>query len=156
MHNNDILVGHSSRSLDPERTLESLYLNPLLHILQNQNNNNNSNTESSWSGVFQSSPSTSLVLMLDFKSLNPGFWPLVVAQLEPLRTGRWLTYWEDNALHRGPITVVASGDATLDVVLSNSSYRDIFLDAPLLDISNPVYDTSNSYYASVCIADLAH
>jgi hypothetical protein len=142
-----ILVGHSSSSLISSRSLKTLYLDPLLTILQNINND--SNPGATWKGVYENSPNTSLVLMLDFKSLEPGFWDLVVEQLEPLRRGGWLTYWTNGTLTKGAVTVVASGRATLDKVAANSTYRDIFLDAPLMDITNPLYNTSNSYYASV-------
>jgi len=87
--------------------------------------------------------------MLDLKFLSPEFWALIVDQLESLRNGGWLTHWANGILTQGAVTVVASGDATLDSVLSNSTYRDIFLDAPLLEISDPKYTTANSYYASV-------
>lgn len=144
-----ILVGHSASGLQKGRSLSSLYLTPLLSILRATNNA--SSAPSPWAGIYATSPNTSLVLMLDFKSLAPNFWPLVEAQLSPLRDGGWLTHWANNTLTRGAITVVASGDATLDVVTANNTYRDIFLDAPLLDVANASYTAANSYYASVNI-----
>lgn len=52
----------------------------------------------------------------------------------------------------GPIIIVASGHAPFDLITSNTTYRDIFYDAPLHDVSNPKYNTTNSYYASLNMA----
>lgn len=104
-------------------------------------------------GVFERDPYQSLVLLLDFKSNGTKLWPLVNAQLEPLRKNRWLRHWNDTtkSIVPGPITIVASGNAPFDLVTANDTYRDIFYDAPLDDLGSGKYNISNSFYASAAL-----
>jgi hypothetical protein len=157
----DLLVGHSSRSLQHDRTLQTLYIQPLLTILDNLSNASSSSSTGqtgNFTGIFQSSPATTLTLLLDFKSNGAELWPYVMKELEILRSRNYLTHWsnpnsnDNGTITWAPIIVVASGDAPFDLLTSNTTYRDIFYDAPLADISNPKYDSSNSYYASTSMA----
>lgn len=154
----DLLVGHSLRSLKNDRTLQSLYIKPLVTILENQNNDSaaSEGRANDFSGVFQSSPNTTLTLLLDFKSDGAKLWPSANQKLEALRSKGWLTNWSNSTgkIDWRPIIVVATGNAPFDLLISNTTYRDVFYDAPLDDISNPKYDSSNSYYASVSMSTL--
>ena len=105
------------------------------------------------------SPSQSLVLLIDFKTGGDATWSTLMSALEPLRDGGWLSYWDVKKGHfqPGAVTVVASGKATLDEVNSgtipadkgNPERRDIFLDAPLANLgTSNEYNTMNSFYAS--------
>lgn len=151
-------VGHSLKSLRDDRTLQNLYVKPLLKILENQNNNSTESDQgfSNPNGVFQSSPNTTLTLVLDFKSKGPELWPLVNQELEALRSNGWLTNWSNSTdkINWRPIIVVATGNAPFDLLISNTTYRDVFYDAPLKDIANSKYNQSNSYYASVSMSTL--
>lgn len=152
----DLLVGHTSSSLTAQRTLRSLYLDPLIAILQNQSallKTRRDGPQGLASGVFQMFPNTTLILLLDFKSNGTELWPVVSQQLEPLRQGGWLTSWNSssNSTTWGPIRVVGSGNTPFDAIVANTTYRDIFFDVPLEDVANPQYDTSNSYLASISI-----
>ena len=51
--------------------------------------------------------------------------------------------------------MVASGDASFDQLTANTTYRDIFFDAPLekLQDDSTKYSTADSYYASVNFDD---
>ncbi|KAM3068455.1 Altered inheritance of mitochondria protein 6 [Clarireedia jacksonii] len=157
----DLLVGHSSKPLQHDRTLQALYIQPLLTILDNIRNASNisltGNTGNS-TGIFQSSPTTTLTFFLDFKSKGIDLWPHVIKELDLLRSRNYLTHWSNKngndtgTITWAPIIVVASGNAPFDLLSSNTTYRDIFYDAPLVDISNPKYDSSNSYYASTSMA----
>ncbi|EPE36951.1 PLC-like phosphodiesterase [Glarea lozoyensis ATCC 20868] len=152
----DLLVGHDKKSLTEEKTLQSLYLNPFLQILENMNkasNLGNDSVPASPRGIFDKNPEMTTLLLLDFKSDGPELWPIIQAQLEPLRVKRWLTYWESSTNKRQirPITVVATGNAHFDLVTSNTTYRDIFFDAPLTDIKNTKYTNLNSYLASASL-----
>ncbi|KAL8696887.1 MAG: hypothetical protein Q9224_002568, partial [Gallowayella concinna] len=164
----DLYVGHTRKSLTPARTLKSLYIDPLLTILNNQNSNNNNNSSSDSSiaeedtlsgGVFDTSPSTSLTLLIDLKTASASTFPIVLAALQPLLQKNYLTTWtEAKGLIRGPITVVGTGLTDfLPAILSpeNSNPRIIFFDAPLqtfsslqLNSDENDYNTNNSYYAS--------
>jgi hypothetical protein len=149
-----LLVGHKSNSLKSDRSLQSLYLDPLMMILENQNQDKQfktSNESVGAVGVFDTNANITLVLLIDFKSNGTELWPHVVDALEPLRQKGWLTHWNNasNKVTPGPLTVVGTGNTPFEAVLSNTTNRDIFFDAPLNDISNPIYNSTNSYYASV-------
>lgn len=153
----DLLVGHTKDSLTYGRTLRSLYLDPLLTILENQNLHLEvgGNGTVAPSGVYANSPNTTLNLMIDVKLSGIETWPIVMQQFEPLRQGGWLTFWNNstNTITERPIRVVSSGNTSFDSLVSNTTYRDIFFDAPLEDISNSQYNTSNSYFASISMKD---
>ncbi|KAL8944484.1 MAG: hypothetical protein Q9216_000394, partial [Gyalolechia sp. 2 TL-2023] len=114
----DLYVGHDRYSLKPERTLKSLYIDPLLTILNNQNqppllfNPNQtaflpfSSTDQNKVGVFDSSPSTSLTLLIDLKSAADTTFPIVLAALKPLLEVNYLTTFSPTTgLVPAPITV---------------------------------------------------
>lgn len=149
----DLYVGHSIEALDPSATLQKLYINPLVGILEHQNTpfgTNFSINSQHPDGVFDSSPETSLVLLLDFKNDALKTWTIVQEQLEPLRKRGMLTSWNGTTkeITQRPITVVGTGNAPFEMIIANSTYRDIFFDAPL-DQLNSTYSPENSYYASV-------
>ncbi|KUJ14549.1 uncharacterized protein LY89DRAFT_736580 [Mollisia scopiformis] len=162
----DLFVGHNQKSLTQSRTLRTLYLDPLYDILSNQNTlssslpnvTNATGTQDAVSGsptgVFSTSPSTSLILALDMKTDGHATWDTVIAQLDTLRVQDWLTYWTPSqGVVQRPITIVGTGNTPFDLVISNSSYRNIFFDAPLTSLSDPntPYNSNNSYYASSSI-----
>ncbi|KAE8448015.1 hypothetical protein EG329_009938 [Mollisiaceae sp. DMI_Dod_QoI] len=162
----DLFIGHNSKSLTQSRTLRSLYLDPLKDILSHQQLNMSASLDTSAKaqqtlldttspvGVFSMSPNTSLVLLLDFKTNGEETWPTVLAQLDDLRSQGWLTTWTPTeGIVQRPLTIVASGDAPFNSIIANDTYRDIFYDAPLtnLTIDTP-YNTNNSYYASTSLS----
>lgn len=157
----DLYVGHSTSSLTSHRTLKSLYINPLLDILAKQNPKTkfHPGIDSPPNGVFDTNFEQALVLLIDFKTDGHDLWPYVSAQLDPLREAGYLTFFDGASIIKRPLIIVASGNAPFDLVISNSTYRDIFFDAPLdrispEDTSNNVrinpspYNTTNSYFAS--------
>jgi len=81
-------------------------------------------------------------------------WPYVMQQLDTLRAGNWLSHWNNSTSQMvwRPLIVVGSGDAPFDLIVSDNKYQDVFYDAPLDDITNPKYNASNSYYASVSMS----
>ena len=97
---NDLLVGHSKGSLTSARSLESLYINPLVAILKHQNpslTSQNSTTSPeqnttttsipSINGVFETNPSTSLVLLISNTTYRSIFFDAHLHQL-----------WGDNCI----------------------------------------------------------
>lgn len=159
----ELFVGHSRASLTRNRTLDSLYIEPLTDILHKQNPITELNPEpsSELHGVFDTDATQSLVLLIDFKTDGSALWPHVVSQLEHLRQRGFLTHFDGKSLVSRPITVVATGNAPFDLVTSNSTYRDIFFDAPLDNLFNgggdessgantasSPYDSTNSFFAS--------
>jgi hypothetical protein len=144
----ELCVGHEEGSLRPERTLRTLYLDPISCILEQQNAIEFWN-ETTPRGIFDTDPDTSLVLLIDFKTNGHDLWGFVSKELEQLRQKGWLTYYNGSAVTTGPITVVVTGDAPFDMVIANETYRDMFFDAPLNDLNDGKYTASNSYYASI-------
>jgi hypothetical protein len=149
LRNGDLLVGHNTASLQPNRTFRSLYVNPLVEILTNQNPQTDF-YKGTKNGVFDTDPEQTLVLLVDIKTNGAETWPWVMEQLLPLRERGWLSYSEDGQFHQGPITVVGTGNAPFDqIVVGNETYREAFFDAPLEKLANSTFDSTNSYYASV-------
>ena len=135
----DLYVGHSTHALTKNRTFRSMYVDPLVKMLDHKNENENStllvttdaNSTTEKSGVFDTAPRQTLVLLVDFKNNGSAIFPYVSAQLAALREKGYLTYYNGAETIEGPITVVATGNAPFDLVVANSTYRDIFFDAPL-------------------------
>lgn len=174
---NDLFVGHSRQSLTKERTLESLYIDPIISILKNQNtpsqvigtnetsSDNTSSSDANLNGVFSASPKTPLILLIDMKTNGASTFPAVLSHLEPLRSQGWLTHFDGTTVVPGLITVVGTGNTPFSLLTVNATYRDIFYDAPLqslwgddatstnrdndLLVSGAKYTVENSYYASV-------
>ncbi|KAL6714334.1 hypothetical protein ACLMJK_007757 [Lecanora helva] len=167
--NNDLLVGHTKNSLSPARSLKTMYIDPLLTILTHQNPRSpllnssypslNSTNSPPKTGIFTSSPTTPLTLLIDIKSNGTTTLPLVLQHLQPLRSQGFLTHFDGKTVIPGPITVVGTGNTPFSLLTQNTTYRDIFFDAPLEQFSTPIsptntsiYDSTNSYYASTSFA----
>ena len=138
----EVLVGHTPASLSSDRTLATMYIDPILEILDHANPqavgvgrhaSEVQRTTQSKNGVFETASKTSLILLIDFKNKNRehGLWPAVQSQLDPLRRKGYLSYFNGTAVTKGPVTVVVSGNAPFGRVVENVHYRDIFFDAPL-------------------------
>lgn len=140
-------MGHDTASLQPNRTFQSLYINPLVDILTRQNPKTEF-YDGTTNGIFDTDPSQTLVLLVDVKTGGAETWPWVMEQLAPLRERGWLSYIENGEHHRGPITVVGTGNTPFDQIIANSTYRDAFFDAPLDRLGDSAFDATNSYYAS--------
>lgn len=145
-----LYIGHDEASLQPKRTFESLYIQPLVDILTRQNPITDFYNASS-RGVFDAAPNQSLTLLVDVKTAGPETWTKVIEQLEPLRERGWLTHYANGTVHTRPITVVCTGNTPFDLLVQNATYRDYFFDAPLAQLSGSAYDATNSYYASVSL-----
>ena len=131
----ELFVGHSVASLTPNRTLDSLYINPLLEILSKQNPKSTLLPEetSQPHGVFDTDPEQTLILLIDFKTSGSALWPHVQMALQPLREKNYLTRSNGTNITRGPITVVGTGNTPFDLVNSEEAnpHHDVFFDAPL-------------------------
>jgi len=129
----ELYVGHSLSSLTPNRTLNNLYLNPILDILEKQNPNSafHPNPDTPRNGVFDVAPTQTLILLIDYKTSGKPLHPFVLKQLQPLREKNYLTHFNGTDVVEGPITIVATGNAPFDLLMQNATYRDVFFDAPL-------------------------
>ncbi|KAJ5246483.1 hypothetical protein N7468_001466 [Penicillium chermesinum] len=178
LFDDELYVGHTTSSLTKRRTLRSLYVDPLVQILERQNPVTPFQRVMGRPphGVWDTDPDQTLVLLIDFKTDGATTWPAVVKHLAPLRERGFLTYFDGQELVPGPVTVVGTGNTPFDLVTANSTYRDIFFDAPLdklVEAGGPdfivghggdsgqgmtgmgdtitanMFNLSNSYYASV-------
>ncbi|XTI87331.1 hypothetical protein V2W45_407149 [Cenococcum geophilum] len=129
----ELYVGHNTISLTRNRTFRNLYVDPLVKILDKQNPTTEFGNATR-NGVFDEDPNQTLVLLVDFKNSGEALWPYVVDQLSALRAKNYLTYFDGRSVSPGPITVVATGNAPFNILTANSTYRDIFFDAPLADM----------------------
>ena len=138
LFNEQLYVGHSVASLTPNRTINSLYIDPLLDILAKQNPTPGLILEEDtfMHGVFDTTPEQSLVFLIDFKTAGATLWPYVQSALEPLRKRHLLTRSNGTTVIPGPITVVGTGNTPFDLVISDESnpHHDVFFDAPLSDM----------------------
>ncbi|CAE7208118.1 unnamed protein product [Rhizoctonia solani] len=157
--NDELYVGHDPSSLSPKRTFSSLYVNPILSILKQQNPETSfPYTNNTRYGVFDSAVDQTLYLFVDVKTDGNTTWPLVIKQLEPLREGGWLSYWDAEAdvLRPGAVTVVGTGSTPFDQVKAHTTpHRDAFYDAPITSFSqgsSGEYNTSTVVIASGSLA----
>lgn len=174
LKHDELYVGHSTWALTANRTFRSLYVDPLLELLEKQNPHTEF-ANASGNGVFDEEPYRTLVLLVDFKTAGPETLPVVSAQLSSLREKGYLSHWNGNETIYKPVTVVATGNAPFDLIVANSTYRDIFFDAPLhrlgedddgkhgkdpdggqgsggTDGTRPTdFNTTSSYYASTSL-----
>jgi hypothetical protein len=141
MFDEELFVGHSLWSLNHKRTLKTLYVDPLVKILDKQNPTTKFSPQQDLPlhGVFDTEPSQQLVLLIDFKNDGSATWPRLTSQLAPLRDRGYLTYFNGTDVVPGPIIVVGTGNAPFDLLTANSTYREVFFDAPLdeLEESDP-------------------
>ncbi|CAG8054295.1 unnamed protein product [Penicillium olsonii] len=133
LFDDELYVGHTTSSLTPRRTLRSMYVDPLVAILERQNPITEfyPGTNSPAHGVFDTDPDQSLLLLIDFKTAGPATWHAVSKHLSPLRDRGYLTHFNGEELIQGPITVIGTGNTPFFAVTANTTYRDIFFDAPL-------------------------
>jgi len=150
--NGDLLVGHDLAALQPNRTFQSLYVNPIVELLERNNPDTDFYSEQR-RGIFDTDPTQTLILLVDLKTGSAETWPWVMKQLQPLRERGWLTFYEDGKVHERQVTVVGTGNLGFEMIISNSTYRDAFFDAPLDKLENSGFNSTNSYYASVSFWD---
>ncbi|KAG9944558.1 hypothetical protein KCU85_g7855, partial [Aureobasidium melanogenum] len=137
LFDDDLFVGHSVKSLSSVSTLRSMYLDPLYRILESANAKSviGAMATDGKQGVFAAYPTQTLVLLVDFKTGGPETYLKLHEQLQGLRDAGWLTHWNGTDRVERPITVVISGDAPFDMIANgNTTYRDIFYDAPLTSL----------------------
>lgn len=132
LYNGTLHVGHEQSALTDERTLDSLYIQPILSVLQGQNPNSSfvPGGAPTKNGVYDTSSSQTLYLFIDLKTDGATTWPAVVEALEPLRDAGYLTTFDGTTVTQGPVTVIGTGNTPLSQV-QGVAPRDYFWDAPI-------------------------
>ncbi|KAF1967487.1 hypothetical protein BU23DRAFT_559397 [Bimuria novae-zelandiae CBS 107.79] len=128
--NGTLYVGHERQALTKERTLESLYINPILDTLHRQNPVTEFSDEPTLNGVFDTSSAQTLYFFIDLKTPGPETWPVVLAALEPLRKEGYLSTYDGTTFTSKPVTVIGTGNTPIWLVQAVIP-RDAFYDAPL-------------------------
>lgn len=122
-----------------KRTFESLYVNPILDVLERENPKSKFVSSTTRNGVYDTSSGQTLYLFVDVKTDGPTTWPYVLKALEPLRKAKYLSnatgITKDAVVTPGPVTVVGTGNTPIQYFVENpgttSSPRDVFYDAHL-------------------------
>ncbi|KAJ5121608.1 uncharacterized protein N7515_009569 [Penicillium bovifimosum] len=133
LFDDELYVGHTKSSLTERLTLRTMYIDPLVTILERQNPTTKFTTEPKTNphGIFDTNPSQSLILLIDFKTAGPATYHAVTKHLAPLRDRGYLTHFNGDSLIQRPVTVVGTGNTPFNLITANATYRDIFFDAPL-------------------------
>jgi len=84
LYNSTLYIGHEVSALTPNRTFSSLYIQPILSVLQAQNPSSKFVSGKTTNGVFDTSSGQTLYLFVDVKTDGETTWPAVVEALEPL------------------------------------------------------------------------
>src|SRR6266480_2638634 len=113
----ELYVGHSTSSLTPNRTFHSLYIDPLVEIIDKQNPSTDFvNGTQTRNGVFDEDPDQTLVLLVDFKTNGEELFPIVESQINLLRDRDYLSYFNGKTFVSRAITVVATGNAPFKLI----------------------------------------
>ncbi|KAF2125357.1 hypothetical protein P153DRAFT_370029 [Dothidotthia symphoricarpi CBS 119687] len=136
--NGTLYVGHEPSALTKHRTLESLYIEPILDTLQRMNPETPFVQPGEQNGVFDTSSAQTLYLFIDIKTAADETWPAVLRALEPLRSGDWLSTYDGKRFFSNPVTVIGTGNTQLSDVQKYMP-RDVFFDAPLASLGEDKY-----------------
>lgn len=118
-----LLVAHEPGQLDPTRTLESLYLDPLLARVRAHH------------GSVHPGHRRPVQLLVDLKTEGEATYLELHRRLRPY--GRILTAYEHGRVRRGPVTVVVSGDRAARAPMAAQPVRQAFYDGRLADLGGP-------------------
>ncbi|KAF2816432.1 uncharacterized protein BDZ99DRAFT_407226 [Mytilinidion resinicola] len=133
--NGTLFVGHEESALTDARTLDSLYIQPILDTLHRQNPVTKFSPSPTKNGVFDTSSGQTLYLFIDLKTAGPSTWPAVLSALSPLRDAGYLTTYDGTPTTTGPVTVIGTGNTPLDLIQAAhptpQNPRFAFYDAPL-------------------------
>ncbi|KAF7436903.1 hypothetical protein PC9H_003737 [Pleurotus ostreatus] len=134
--NNTLFVGHEEAALTPDRTFDSLYVQPLVQILE-QMNPKNAFTEGQTrpNGVWDTASDIPLQLLVDMKTNGEATLPPVLDALSPLRERGYLSTFTDGAFTQSAVLAIGTGNTPLAQVQALSP-RDFFFDAPLTGLED--------------------
>jgi hypothetical protein len=113
-------VAHDRKDLKADRTLKSLYLDPLAERVRNR------------TGIF-ADPKTRLMLLVDVKGQGAEVYERLKTELDPYAP--MLTRFRDSGVVTGAVTVVLSGDRAWDLARADRE-RWCALDGRMSDLTN--------------------
>ena len=154
LYTNAVQVGHERSALTSSRTLESLYINPILDTLSRQNPLTPFAPEPTQNGIFDTDASQTLYFFIDLKTDGPTTWPAVLSALEPLRAGNHLSTYDGTTFTSRAVTVIGTGNTPLYLVQA-AVPRDAFYDAPLALLDSSTYSNVTANDAPIASTDFA-
>ncbi|CAG7925534.1 unnamed protein product [Penicillium olsonii] len=153
LYNGTLYVGHDQSALTASRTLESLYINPILDVLERQNPENPFVSKPTKNGVWDTDTEQTLYFFIDVKTSGVETFKAVIAALKPLREKGYLTTVKDGkTITNGPVTVIGTGETPLDLVAPVKD-RDYFFDAPLAELTDAKYADITGIVSPVASTD---
>jgi hypothetical protein len=147
-------VGHEPSALTASRTLSSLYLDPILDTLHRLNPKTPFSQEGEQNGVYDTDAAQTLYFFIDMKTASSDTWPAILAALEPLRRGQWLTTFDGKELFKRPVTVIGTGNTQLKDVREYTP-RDVFFDAPLAELEKAPFVNLTSNESPIASTNFA-
>ncbi|MFF7721721.1 phosphatidylinositol-specific phospholipase C/glycerophosphodiester phosphodiesterase family protein [Streptomyces luteogriseus] len=118
-----LLVAHGPEDLDPSRTLETLYLDPLAARVRAHH------------GSVYRGYRGSLHLLIDIKTEGSSTYLELDRHLR--RHRHLFTTYAHGRVHRGPVTAVISGDRAARAPMEAQTVRRAFYDGRLTDLGSP-------------------
>ncbi|MEV5347790.1 phosphatidylinositol-specific phospholipase C/glycerophosphodiester phosphodiesterase family protein [Streptomyces achromogenes] len=118
-----LLVGHEASGLDPSRTLESLYLDPLAARVAARH------------GSVYRGAHRPLQLLIDIKTEGAATYLELDRRLR--RYPHLFTRYAHGRVHPGPVTAVVSGDRAARTPMAEQTERRAFYDGRLTDLAGP-------------------
>ncbi|MFG2931535.1 phosphatidylinositol-specific phospholipase C/glycerophosphodiester phosphodiesterase family protein [Streptomyces achromogenes] len=118
-----LLVGHEASGLDPSRTLESLYLDPLAARVAARH------------GSVYRGAHRPLQLLIDIKTEGAATYLELDRRLR--RYPHLFTRYAHGRVHPGPVTAVVSGDRAARTPMAEQTERRAFYDGRLTDLADP-------------------
>lgn len=119
--NGELLVAHDLEDVDPDRTLESLYLDPLEKLVRGQGHS----VYPKWEG--------SLQLLIDIKSEGEATYAAIEAELAEHRG--MMSRYTNGHVKTGPVTAVISGNRPL-ATMQAQDQRYSFYDGRSADLAS--------------------
>lgn len=130
--NGELLVAHYQKDVQPDRTLESLYLKPLFDRYQLAKKNDQKDLHP-------------ITLLVDFKNQGAATYRVLIEQLK--KYSAMLSSEQDGKFTAGAVTVIISGDRPIEQIKS-SNPRFVGIDGRLTDL-----DSTDSFAVLPLISD---
>lgn len=164
---NELYVAHKKGSISKKRTLQSMYLTPLMYMLNQINEFYSIPKETPLeqkAGLFFNYPNETLNILVDFKENGFLTFALLMKWITPFIARNYVSYYDFELQRhvRGPLTFILSGLAPTDLIgqmdlyceQARSSRRYVYIDGDLTSMTGP-YDYSKlNYYVSKKFSDV--
>ena len=153
INDSTLFVGHEMSALTAARTFDSLYIQPILDVLNRENPSTEFVTSRTKNGVFDTDSGQTLYLWVDVKTAGDTTFPEVIKALKPLRDAGYLTTYNSTGVTQRAVTVIGTGNTPLDQIQGVDD-RDYFFDAPL-SLLDSTFSNITADVSPIASADFA-